>query len=589
MSNTIPASAFVAVNPGVVSAGGAALALNGLFLTNGNRVPIGAVLSFGSAANVGTYFGLTSNEYIESQVYFAGATKATQSPGQLLFAQYPTAATPAWVRGGNVSTMTLTALAALSGTLMIDVNGTWETSSAIALTSHAGSFSAAAAYIQSEFSSFAGTVTFDTIAGAFLFTTTATGGSETITTPISGTATTTASTTTGTVLTVVSPTLTGTFHVGDIVTGTDGTNTLPAGTAILNQLTGTPGGAGTYTLSAAAAPSDLGACAVDAFGPLGAFVVGLGVTTATGAVTSQGAAAPTSVTPNAFMAGIIAATTAWVSFITIFDPDNGIGNTVKQEFAAWNTLQNNRYLYVPWDTDITPTESTDAASSLGQILIGNGNSGTAPIYEPTNLHQAAFICGAVASVDFSAINGTTSFAYLSQAGITPGVTNQTVMDNLIANGYNSYVAVANANNNWEYLYPGSVTGPFGTIENYINQIWLNSNLQTSLMTLLTTVKAVPYVAQGYALIEAACQGPINLALTFGAIQVGVNLSPLQIAEVNYQAGKAIAGTLQTQGYYLQVVDPGAVVRGSGGSPIINLWYTSGGSVLQINMSSIDVI
>jgi hypothetical protein len=541
---------------------------------------------------------MTSNEYIESQVYFAGATKATQSPGALLFAQYPTAAVPAWTRGGNVSSMTLTALSALTGTLMIDVNGTWYTSSAIALTSHAGSFSAAAAYIQSEFSTFAGTVTFDSIAGAFLFATTATGVTETITTAISGTATTTASTTAGTVLTVVSPTLTGAFHVGDIVVGTDSTNTLPAGTTVLNQLTGTPGGAGTYTLSAAAAPGNLAACAVSAFGPQGAFAVGLGLTPATGAVTSQGAAAPTSATPNAVMSSLIVATTAWASFTTIFDPDNGIGNTVKQEFAAWNTLQNDRYLYVPFDTDITTTQSADAANSLGQALIANGNSGTAMVYEPSNLHHAAFVCGAVASVDFSSINGTTSFGYLSQSGITPGVTNQTVMDNLIANGYNSYVAVANANNNWQYLYPGNVTGPFGTIENYINQIWLNSNLQTALMTLLTTVKAVPYVSQGYALIEAACQGPINLALVpcqanggagFGMIQIGVNLSPEQIAIVNYQAGKAIAGVLQSQGYYLQVVDPGAVVRGQGGSPIINLWYTSGGSVLKINMSSIDVI
>ena len=279
----------------------------------------------------------------------------------------------------------------------------------------------------------------------------------------------------------------------------------------------------------------------------------------------------------------------WASFTTLFDPDGGSGNTQKQAFAAWNTLQKYHYVYVAWDNDITPTESTDAAGSLGQILLGNSNSGTALIYEPSDLHQAAFICGGIASVDFSATNGTTSFGYLSQSGITPGVFSQTVMSNLIANGYNSYVAAANSNNLWDFLYPGSITGPFGTIENFINQIWLNSNLQTALMELLTTVKAVPYVAQGYALIEAACQGPINLALTFGAIQVGVVLSPEQIAIANYQAGKNIATTLQTQGYYLQCLDPGAVVRGQGGSPVLNLWYCSGGSVLQLSMASIDVI
>jgi len=584
MQPSIPASAFVSVNPGVIGSGGNALQLNGLFLDSGTRVPIGSVLSFASAANVGTYFGLSSNQYAEAQVYFAGATKATATPGAMLVAQYNASAVPAYLRGGNVSSLTVAQLEALSGVLKISVNGVIETSSAINLSS-SGSFSLAAAAIQSAFGSFAGTVTYDSVSGGFLFTTTATGGTETITTAISGTGTSTTSTTTGTVLTV-SGTLTGTFHVGDTLTGTDSTNSLPSGCTIVNQLTGTTGGAGTYTISAAATPGNLTACAVDSFGPLGAFTVGLGLTTATGAVLSQGAAATT---PSPAMAAIAAITTNWATFTTMFDPDGGSGNANKQLFAAWVTTTSDRYLYVPWDTDITPTQSTDAASSLGQILIGDGNSGTALIYEPSNLHQAAFICGAVASVDFSAPNGTTSFGYLGQSGIAPGVTSQTVMTNLIANGYNSYVAVANANNNWSYLYPGSVTGPFATIENYINQIWMNSNLQTALVTLLTTVKAVPYVAQGYALIVAACQGPINLALNFGAIQPGVTLSPAQIAEVNAAAGKAVASTLQTQGYYLQVLDPGAVVRGQGGSPVINLFYTSGGSVLQINMASIDVV
>ena len=55
------------------------------------------------------------------------------------------------------------------------------------------------------------------------------------------------------------------------------------------------------------------------------------------------------------------------------------------------------------------------------------------------------------------------------------------------------------------------------------------------------------------------------------------------------AGANIAGTLQTAGYYVQVLDPGAIVRGGSGSPSISFWYTDGGSVLQLNVSSTDVI
>lgn len=592
MSNnpSVPASAFVNVTPGTVSAGGLNLALNGLFLTNSTQAPIGEVLVFASAADVGTYFGLSSNEYSQALTYFNGSTKKTITPGALLIAQYPTVAVPAYLRGGNVSAVAQATLDALSGIMKIYVNGTEQASSALTLTGL--NLAQIAAYIQSNFAAFVGTVVYDSVSGGFLFTTTATGGSETITYAISTTASSATCTTTGTVLTA--GTTTGTIHIGDEVTGTDSTNSLPAGTTVLAQLTGTTGAAGTYQISHAATPGDMGSATVTSWGPLGSLVAGLKLTAATSAVLSQGAAAAV---PGTFMATVIANTTNWASFTTIFNPDNS-GNTNKLAFAAWNTAQNNRYMYVPWDTDVTATTSSAATGSLGYILDGNSNSGTAPIYEPSDLHQAAFICGAVASVNFSQVNGSTSFAYLSGSGITPGVTNQTVMNNLIANSYNSYVQAANSNNQWQFLYPGLVTGPFKTIQNYINQIWLNANLQTALMTLLTTVDAVPYVAQGYALIEAACQGPINAALVpcqqnafsgFGMIQRGVSLSPAQIAEVNFQAGTVIASTLQNQGYYLQVLDPGAVVRGAGGSPIITLWYTSGGSVLQINMSSLDVL
>jgi hypothetical protein len=579
--NSIPASAFVSVNPEVIPAGGAGLALSGLFLTNSSLIPIGQVLSFASSTNVAGYFGASSNEAAQAAVYFSGFNNANIRPGQMLLAQYNQAAAPAWLRGGNISATPLTTLDALSGTLQLSVNGASKVSGSITLTSD--SFSAAAAAIQSAFSAFSGTVTYSSITGAFTFTTTATGATETITTATSNYGTATACTSTGTVLTV-GGTVVHTFSVGDFVVATDSTNSLPAGTYITSLGTGT-GGAGTYNISAAGTPGDLTSCAATGYSVNGPLAIGLGLTTQTGAILSQGAAAAS---PGTFMAGVIATTTNWASFTTIFNPDVS-GNTNKQAFAAWNTLQNNRYMYTAWDTDITPTESTNASTSLGQILIGNGNSGTALVYEPTDLSHASFIMGAVASIDFTEVNGNTSLAFKSQSGINPAVTNQTVMTNLIANGYNSYISAANANNQWQYLYPGSITGAFKSIQRYVNQIWLNSSFQTALMTLLTTVKAVPYVAAGYALIEAAMMDPINAALNFGMIQPGVALSSAEIAEVNYQAGANIAPTLQTRGWYLQVLDPGAVVRGGGGSPAISFWYTDGGSVLQINLASIDVM
>jgi len=40
---------------------------------------------------------------------------------------------------------------------------------------------------------------------------------------------------------------------------------------------------------------------------------------------------------------------------------------------------------------------------------------------------------------------------------------------------------------------------------------------------------------------------------------------------------------------LQVLDPGAQVRGNRGTPVINFWYTDGGAVQQITLASIDIL
>lgn len=131
--SSIPASDIVAVTPSVISGGGSALVMNGLLLTNNTQIPIGPVLSFSSAGDISNYFGPSSTEYALASIYFLGFDNSNIKPGSILMAQYPTSAVAAWLRGGSVSSMTLSALQALSGTLSITVNGTAKTSSTISL------------------------------------------------------------------------------------------------------------------------------------------------------------------------------------------------------------------------------------------------------------------------------------------------------------------------------------------------------------------------------------------------------------------------------------------------------------------------
>ena len=180
MVASIPASAIVSVTPSVITAGGTALQLSGLVLTASTRVPIGSVISFGSALAVSAYFGASSQEAAAAAIYFLGFDGSSIKPAAMLFAQYPTAPVPAYLRGASVAGLTLAQLQALSGTITLTVNGNVATSATINLAA-ATSFSNAATLIQSGFTTPAFTVSYDSVSGAFVFTDTITGATGTIT------------------------------------------------------------------------------------------------------------------------------------------------------------------------------------------------------------------------------------------------------------------------------------------------------------------------------------------------------------------------------------------------------------------------
>lgn len=183
MVQTIPAKEYVSVTPNVLSAGGSALELNGLILTDSTRIPIGTIGEFADQAAVGSYFGLSSPEYTAAGIYMAGFDNSNVKPGNLLMAQYPTADVAAYLRGGSLVAMTLTELQAIpAGVLALTVGGSLETSASIDLSA-ATSFSNAATIIQAAFTTPPFSVTFDSISSAFVFTATATGAVSTITYP----------------------------------------------------------------------------------------------------------------------------------------------------------------------------------------------------------------------------------------------------------------------------------------------------------------------------------------------------------------------------------------------------------------------
>lgn len=581
MFPSIPASDKVSVIPSVISAGGSALDINGMCLTTSYRVPIGTVASFPSALSVGNYFGLSSTEYARAVVYFNGFDNSNKKPGAMLFTQYPQAAVGAWLQSGPITLAQINA--APVGTLTINTAGTPLTSSAINLAA-SPSPSSAAATIQAAFTSPPFNVTYDSVSGAFLVTTTATGATQTLDFAKSVTLTATAATTSGTTLTVAG-TVTGSINIGDVVSGTQGANSLPANTTILAFGTGT-GGAGTYIMSAAGTPGNLSAFALTATGYLGATAVALKLNQNSGAVLSQGAAAAV---PATFMSALAQLTQNWVTFFTIFNPDQNTGlNTVKLAFGVWASLQGSRFIYICSDADATATTTVPATTSLGYLLNLANDTGTCLVWESTRQGLDAFVAGAAASVDYTEHEGCITFDFKGQSGLTPQVTSQVVAANLRANGYNYYGAWATANQGFNFFDPGSVTGPYDWLDAIINQVWLNNAFQLALMELLTNLKSLPYGPEGADLIKAACADPINQALNFGMFQAGVDLSAAQAAEVNNAAGLPIDSVLQTTGWYLQVLPAIAQVRAARQSPPITFWYIYRESVQQINLASVEL-
>lgn len=567
---TIPARKLVDVIPGVLGAGGNPLSLNAVMFSPDESIPIGAALAFTSLATVQDFFGPTSDEAILAERYFAGFVGCTTLPSTLYFYRYNSSAAAGYLRSGSLAALTLAQLQLLSGTLVVVADGETVTSATINLAA-ASSFSNAASLIQTGLR----------VAGGIF----------------SGTAVQTAASTTMTVSAVAS----GALHVGDEIVGTG----VAAGTTVVAQLTGPAGGAGTYQMSNSTGFASTGITVASnltvTYDPqLAAFVItseltgassslsfatgtlatGLALTSATGAVLSAGAAAAT---PAGAFAALQQATQNFATFMTLFEPDTA-GK------VAWAQVANStgqRYAYVGWDTDVSPTTGDQPNCFARQTADFNGRIA---VWGVNSRLVAAFICGMTASINRQQPNGRITYAFRRQAGLPIDVTDETVSNNLDLNGYNYYAAFATANQQFVGLQEGVISGEWRFIDEYINQIGLNSDLQLAGVDLLSNLNSVPYQRTGYNAIRSAFMGPIQDAKVFGAIREGVALSPSQIVQLNTAAGGIDIATSITQlGFYLLIQDPGADVRVDRGPPITTLWYTGGGSVHKLRLSSIDIL
>ncbi len=292
----------------------------------------------------------------------------------------------------------------------------------------------------------------------------------------------------------------------------------------------------------------------------------LGLTADSGAIESEGSDA---MTPAQQMDAIIEQSTNWVSFTTV-EP---LTKDEIVDYAQWCNDQNIEYLFVPWSEDNSLIQNGKVSDLVESI---QDTSGTALIYGTAE--YAVFIMAIAASIDWTRHNGAINFAFKSQSGLAAIVTDGSVANTLQNQHVNYYGRYSTRAEEFTFLFKGEVTGSYEYLDAYVNTIWLRNAVQLALMAGITQAGRVPYEDEGYAMIRAWMADPIAQAVNNGVINTGVQLSNQQISEVYTEAGQDISMELQTKGYYLQVLDPGATVRANRGSPVINFWYCYGGSI-----------
>lgn len=172
---SIPLSYLATVRPGVLSAGNLSNTLYALMLSENALFPAGVMQSFSSAEAIGKLVGYDTTEYQQATIYFNGFTNSPLTPSTLYVGRFVTAATAASLEGAAVD-LTLAELQALSGTVIISIDGVSKTATVDFST--VTSFSGAATALQTALG--AGAVTYSSGTGGFIVASTTTGTSSAV-------------------------------------------------------------------------------------------------------------------------------------------------------------------------------------------------------------------------------------------------------------------------------------------------------------------------------------------------------------------------------------------------------------------------
>ena len=250
------------------------------------------------------------------------------------------------------------------------------------------------------------------------------------------------------------------------------------------------------------------------------------MTQAEGAVLSQGVDA---MTEAATLDAIRAVTANWAQFTTLWEATE---QDEAEAYAAWADIDDD-YVYVFWSSDRNMESTLTQDSTIAKALQDKYNC-VFMIYS-LDFSTAAFALAYPATIKWDATQGMKVIFGKSASGLSPMVTDEQVATALDALGVS-----------------------------YVNR--------------------APYNNVGYTMLKSWCQDPITQAKNAGVIDEGLSLSESQKSQILQETGDSEAvGELQSKGYFLQILDPGASVRAQRGSPVAALYYAYGGSIQKVEL------
>ena len=280
------------------------------------------------------------------------------------------------------------------------------------------------------------------------------------------------------------------------------------------------------------------------------------------------------------MQGCVNSNSNFWSFMPLWDETS----TEALELAGWCNNQGVRFLYVMVDKSADAKDVNSLTCLAYQV---KDYIGVCPVYNTKAV--GAMTMGVGAAIDTAQFEGRKTWAFKAQTGLDFTVNAETDAVNLLGNGYNFYGNYATASDLFKLYQNGQCTGDAKWLDTYYGQVFIKTGLQNDWLNIMMNSNTIPYNEKGYTQLRASAANTIQSAINAGFIRENVALSATQIAIVTSQAGEDISPALETQGWYLQILDPTAEVRAQRGTPVINFWYCDGGSIQFIQGSSTVIL